>query len=235
MTEIAKVKNQELKNLGINIQENENPENGYAEFQSKKRRGRPKCFNEQHALEKATLLFWQYGYEATSIGDLTKALGITAPSLYSTFGDKAQLFQKCLDYYQLHETCGMDEIFKTSETTQQAMRTYLEKSLKNLIQDQKPTGCMYVVSTMNCSEQNQQLQRQLIQERIQKKAKILEYLQTAQSNKELKADADLQVLADYYATILQGMSIQARDGVTVEQLQHVVDLAMQTWHLYEVE
>ena len=47
MTEIAKVKNQELKNLGTNIQENENPENSYAEFQSKKRRGRPKCFNEQ--------------------------------------------------------------------------------------------------------------------------------------------------------------------------------------------
>jgi AcrR family transcriptional regulator len=53
----------------------------------KKKRGRPKCFNEQQALEKAMLLFWEHGYEATSISDLTHALEL-APSLYSSFGDK---------------------------------------------------------------------------------------------------------------------------------------------------
>lgn len=234
MTEIEKANNQELENESTKAQEIADSENSHNGIKSSKRRGRPKCFNEQEALEKATMLFWQYGFEATSIGDLTKALGITAPSLYSSFGDKAQLFQKCLDYYQLHETCGMDEIFRSSLNTKHAMRIYLEKSLKNLIQDQKPTGCMFVVSTMNCSEQNQQLQQQLIQKRVQKKVKILSYLQRAQSNKELKSDVNLQVLADYYATLLQGMSIQARDGATVEQLQQVVDLAMQTWSLYEL-
>ncbi|MBO1916536.1 TetR/AcrR family transcriptional regulator [Providencia rettgeri] len=54
------------------------------------KRGRPKGFDQQDALAKAMLLFWRNGYVATS-SDLTKELGITAPSLYCAFGDKASL------------------------------------------------------------------------------------------------------------------------------------------------
>ena len=57
----------------------------------KKKRGRPKCFDEQQALQKAMLLFWEHGFEATSMSDLTQALGLTAPSLYSSFGDRREM------------------------------------------------------------------------------------------------------------------------------------------------
>lgn len=57
------------------------------------------------------LLFWEHGYEATSISDLTHALEITAPSLYSAFGDKEGLFYRSVDYYLAHEGCPIDTIF----------------------------------------------------------------------------------------------------------------------------
>src|SRR3954468_24300190 len=52
------------------------------------RTGRPRSFDEQAALEKAMRVFWQKGYDGTSISDLTAALGINPPSLYAAFGNK---------------------------------------------------------------------------------------------------------------------------------------------------
>ena len=54
--------------------------------------GRPLGFDRDAALQQAMLLFWRHGYEATSVNDLTNAMGITPPSLYTAFGDKKQLF-----------------------------------------------------------------------------------------------------------------------------------------------
>lgn len=197
-----------------------------------RRRGRPKCFNEQQALEKAMLLFWQYGYEATSISDLTHALGITAPSLYSTFGDKAGLFEKCLDYYLAHEACAIDEIFNQAKTAKIAIELYLFENLKSLIQANKPKGCMLVVSTMNCSNANSQIQTQLLSKRNHTKAKIYQRLAQGQTNAEISASTDVQVMTDFYVTILQGMTIQARDGASIEQLENVVKTALKSWDLF---
>lgn len=192
-------------------------------------RGRPKCFNEQQALEKAMLMFWQYGYEATSISDLTKALGITAPSLYSTFGDKADLFEKCLDFYIEHEACAIDQIFMQAKTSKIAIELYFRENLNRLVQANKPKGCMLVVATMNCSDSNQSIQKQLLLKRNQSKEKIYARLKQGQIQGEIPETVDLKVMTDFYVTLLQGMTIQARDGADQKQLAGVVDMAMKTW------
>jgi TetR/AcrR family transcriptional regulator, copper-responsive repressor len=61
---------------------------------------RPRSFDRDAALEQAMLLFWQKGYEETSIGDLTRAMGIAAPSLYAAFGDKRALFDEAVERYE---------------------------------------------------------------------------------------------------------------------------------------
>ncbi len=62
-------------------------------------RGRPRGFDRQEALEQATRLFWVKGYEATSIADLTQAMGIGSPSLYAAFGSKEALYAESLQHY----------------------------------------------------------------------------------------------------------------------------------------
>ena len=64
-----------------------------------KRLGRPLSFDRDKALDAAVLQFWRTGYESTSVAELTHAMGITAPSLYTAFGDKESLFLECLDKY----------------------------------------------------------------------------------------------------------------------------------------
>src|SRR5438445_3107154 len=63
------------------------------------RRGRPREFDVEKALERAMNVFWRKGYEGASLPDLTRAMGINRPSLYAAFGNKESLFRKALDRY----------------------------------------------------------------------------------------------------------------------------------------
>lgn len=198
----------------------------------KRGRGRPKCFNEQEALQKAMLLFWKYGYEATSMSDLTKALQLTAPSIYSSFGDKSQLFHACLEYYLEHEACALEVIFQQATTAKIALELYLYENLKKIVQQNKPTGCMLVTATMNCSQEHTELQQDLQSKRNQVKEKIYQRLQQGVVDGDLKAETNIQAMTDYYATVIQGLTMQARDGVSFEQLEKVVLLALKTYDLF---
>jgi len=198
----------------------------------RKKRGRPKCFDEQQVLEKAMLLFWEHGYEATSISDLTQALEITAPSLYSTFGDKAGLFYKSIDYYLAHEACPIETIFLEAKTAKIAFELYLYDNVKRLVQPNKPAGCMLVVAAMNYSDATQDVQQNLLDKRIKTKEKLLKRLEQGVEQGDLVADAPLQEMTDFYATVIQGLTIQARDGASTEQLHKVVEHAMKAWALF---
>ncbi|OTG85119.1 TetR/AcrR family transcriptional regulator [Acinetobacter sp. ANC 4648] len=201
--------------------------------ESKRKRGRPKCFNEQEALQKAMLLFWEYGYESTSISDLTQSLNITAPSLYSSFGDKSQLFHRCLEYYLEHEACPIERIFQEAKTAKVAFELYLYENVQRLVQAHKPTGCMLVVATMNCSEQNHAIQNELLLKRQKTKQKLFERLTQGVQDGDLSTQVDLVEMTDFYTTVIQGLTLQARDGVMKEQLNQVVRHAMKSWILFE--
>src|SRR5262245_51173370 len=64
-----------------------------------KRRGRPRTFDTQKALDNAMRLFWQHGYEGASLPALTRAMGINRPSMYAAFGNKEALFRKVVERY----------------------------------------------------------------------------------------------------------------------------------------
>ena len=195
----------------------------------KRKRGRPKCFNEQETLQKAMLLFWEFGYEATSMSDLTQRLNLSAPSLYSAFGDKSQFFQRCLAYYLEHEACPIDLIFKQAKTAKVAIELYLYETLKRLLQLNKPTGCMLVTATINCSQEHAPLQQDLLEKRQMTKETILRRLQQGVREGDLSAKVDVYALTDYYTTLIQGLTMQARDGLNHQQLSQVIRLALKTW------
>ena len=199
----------------------------------KKKRGRPKCFNEEQALQKAMLLFWERGYEATSIHDLTQALEITAPSLYSSFGDKTTLFYKSIDYYLAHEACAIEHIFKQARTAKIAFELFLYDKAKRLVQPDKPKGCMIVTSATNCSEDTQDIQQNLLERRLQTKNTLFQRLQQGINDGDLSNTVPVAIMTDFYCTIIQGMSMQARDGADIDELNRVVEHAMKAWDLFD--
>ena len=114
-------------------------------------RGRPRGFDPEAALDVAMRLFWEKGYDATSISDLTEAMGIGAPSLYAAFGSKDELYQKALESYGSRYGGIVWDDFHAANTARDAVKAYLVNStsaLTGCILD-FPRGCMATLARVD--------------------------------------------------------------------------------------
>ena len=195
----------------------------------RKPRGRPLSFDRDAALETAMHVFWERGYEAASIADLTSAMGITPPSLYTAFGDKEQLFLEAIERYALGYGSAGARALDEEPTARGAIERWLLEAANELTQPCHPKGCMVVMAATNCSAAAERVQDALLLRRTEAIANVGRRIQGGIDSGELPPDTDAKDLANFYATIYQGMSMQAKDGATHESLLATVRTAMRSW------
>ena len=116
-----------------------------------KARGRPLSFDREVALESAMHVFWARGYEAASIADLTAAMGITPPSLYTAFGDKEHLFLEAVERYASGPGSGGARALAEEASARQGIERWLRGAAAELTCASHPPGCMVVTAATNCS------------------------------------------------------------------------------------
>jgi len=193
-------------------------------------RGRPRAFDRDTALRQAVQLFWRKGFEATSMADLTGAMGIGAPSLYAAFGSKEALYAEALCFYEKNYggyTWGNFESAPTARTAVQSLLLNSAASLTGCERD-APTGCMLTLSSIN-SDSHAGLcdavrtSRSAVVERLEAR------FGRAVAEGEIPPTTDLHALARFVQTVQSGMSILARDGATRAELEAVARVAMASW------
>jgi len=194
-----------------------------------KPRGRPLSFDRDQALEKAMHVFWERGYEAASISDLTAAMGITPPSLYTAFGDKERLFFEAIERYALGPGGIGRRALDEEPTAHAAIKRWLEDAADELTQPCHPAGCMMVMATTNCSVAAERVQASLAKRRAEGEARVHCRIQQGIDNGELPHGTDALALANFYVTVYQGMSMQAKDGASRETLLASAAMAMRSW------
>jgi AcrR family transcriptional regulator len=190
-------------------------------------RGRPRSFNRETALEKAILAFWERGYEGTSVADLTEVMGIGAPSLYAAFGDKRSLFEEVVTAYGTRYGSFGDRALAEERTARAAVARMLREAAAEYTEPGRPHGCLVIHAATNCT--TPEVEDSLRERRNANIAAIESRINAAVAAGELPADADAAVLARHAGALIQGMSQQARDGATKEQLEAVAELAMRVW------
>ncbi|PHN17164.1 TetR/AcrR family transcriptional regulator [Pseudomonas sp. ICMP 561] len=195
-----------------------------------RRRGRPRAFDREAALATATHLFWLKGYEATSILDLTAALGIAAPSLYSAFGSKDALYAEALDfYYKTYEGLVWGS-FRSASTAREAAIAYLYNSAAALTGSvcDIPRGCMATLATVG-SDGHGELSDLMRTNRAGAFTLLINRFEKAVSDGELSPSVDISKLARFLQTVQSGMSIRARDGADRKELEAVAEVTMLGW------
>jgi AcrR family transcriptional regulator len=192
-------------------------------------RGRPRAFDREAALSKAMRLFWQKGYEATSLADLTAAMGIASPSLYAAFGSKEALFVEALNHYGATYAWGWKN-FLDAPTARAAVQAWLMDSAAFLtggIED-VPLGCMATLSVIGAAG-HPELCEQTRTARAAPRAVVRKRLEQGAANGEIPASVDLDALARFVHIVQNGMSLHARDGASRAELEAAVQVAMRSW------
>ncbi|WP_437608853.1 TetR/AcrR family transcriptional regulator [Sorangium sp. So ce834] len=192
-------------------------------------RGRPRGFDQEAALERAMVLFWERGYEGTSLDELSAAMGISPSSLYATFGGKEQLFRAAVDRYLAGRGGYIDRIVAEEPTARGAVQRLLETAADELTRPDHPPGCMIALAGTQCSPGARPVQGLLRSYRGAWHSGFEARIQRAVEAGELAPDTDAAALATFYATVLLGMSVQARDGASRESLRAAVEVAMRAW------
>jgi AcrR family transcriptional regulator len=194
------------------------------------RRGRPAGFDRDEALERAMEIFWQRGYEGTTLEDLQAAMGDISPtSFYHAFGSKEALFRLAVEKYQ--ETVGGPALkaLEESPTAREAVHQMLRLTAESFCRPGHPHGCMLVLGATNCTPANAGPQDYLLSIRQQTPKVLKRRLKRAVSEGDLSASADIASMAAFYATVLHGLAVRAGDGASRTALMAAVNGAMAAW------
>jgi len=190
--------------------------------------GRPLSFDRQKALRQAMLAFWEHGYETTSIADLTAAMGITAPSLYTAFGDKKQLF---LEATRLYAGAPDDLQLKLDQaaTARDAAHGMLRAAALAFTGEATPRGCLLASATASGSVESSDVQRAVAEIRLDIMTRLERRIGLDVAVGILPASTSAANLAAMVVAVIQGLSVLARDGLDRDALMGVADCAAKAW------
>ncbi len=190
--------------------------------------GRPLSFDRDVVLEKAMLTFWRHGYETTSISDLTQAMGVTAPSIYTAFGDKKQLFLEAMHRYAgSPEELGLT--LQASPTAREAVYRMLMSASNAFTHAATPRGCLLASATASCSADALDVQQAVAHVRGQITHRVRERIEQDKAIGILPPDTQAKPLANFSVALVQGMSVLARDGASRVTLNAMIKVAMAAW------
>jgi AcrR family transcriptional regulator len=192
-------------------------------------RGRPREFDRDEALECAMRLFWSRGYEATSISDLTKAMGIAPPALYAAFGDKKGLFMEAVGRYEQGPGCFAQKALTEEPTAELAMRHLLLGALESFTNPKNPTGCLVVLGAINCALESADVSEALADRRRMAEGVVRARIAAGKNAGELSDEADVDALTGMVTATLYGLAIKARDGAPRAHLRRIVEQVMKMW------
>lgn len=193
-------------------------------------RGRPRAFDRDAALSCAMRMFWIRGYEATSISDLTEAMGIATTSLYAAFGSKDELYAEALRHYASYYEHLVWRRFQEAITVREAVEAYLYDSAAAMTGSDcdLPRGCLATLGTVG-SDGHAELAELMRSTRALAFDVLASRLEKAVDEGELPPALDIAMVCRFLQTVQSGMAIRARDGAERAELQSVAEIAMAGW------
>ncbi len=190
--------------------------------------GRPRAFDKEQALDTALRLFWRHGYEGTSIAALAEQIGITVPSLYLAFGNKASLFKQAVAHYERYSGALYTDTLAKPSAREVALGI-LQGEAELVAGGETPAGCLMVQGALATSPGAEDVRACLAAQRRNAQSLIAERFERATSEGDLPEGWEPQALASFIMTVASGMAVQAKSGASRRELSEVIEIAMQIW------
>ena len=154
-------------------------------------------------------------------------MGIAAPSLYAAFGSKEDLFREAVGFYC--EDSPTERALGRETTARDAVAAMLYDNADDYVDPETPRGCMLVLGAPVGTPAASGVRERLAVARRESVDRLRERLERGVADGDVPAGADTATLAGFYSTVLDGMSIKARDGATREDLHAIAAAALAAW------
>jgi TetR/AcrR family transcriptional regulator, transcriptional repressor for nem operon len=187
---------------------------------------RPREFDEASALKAAMECFWRRGYEATSLRDLTGAMGLTAPSIYNAFGDKQRLFGRALEQYLEHATRQRLRRLQEELPPKEAIRRFFAEIVDHSINDRLRKGCFLVNSALEVAPHDAKCRRVVAAQFGSIEAFFRQCILAGQTDRTISSDIEASEVARLLLGVLLGIRVLARAKPRREILEGVARPAL---------
>ncbi|MFP2930527.1 TetR/AcrR family transcriptional regulator [Pyxidicoccus sp. 3LG] len=187
---------------------------------------RTKEFDREEALDRAMQVFWDKGYEATSLSDLLEAMGIARQSLYDTFGDKHALFLEALARYETRRVETLQSCLETAPSVTRAFRDLFEQILDES-EREKRRGCMGVSATVELAPHDPELAKSIAARQRAIEALFFRALERARERGELAPSKDTRALARFLLGAMQGLRVSATADPGSPALRDIARITLQ--------
>jgi AcrR family transcriptional regulator len=187
--------------------------------------GRPTGFDKDQALDVAMRLFWERGYEGTSMADLSQAMGIHPSSIYAAFGDKQALFALAAKRY-----ADVPAQYMARALEQPTLRGFLLAAFDNTVEflaaKDHPSSCFTLTGAIACGVDTEPAKVLMREMRLQNEAAIKARLLKARKAGEFPSEKNVDDYTRYLSSLLSGLAIQAANGSTRAELKRTAEIAL---------
>lgn len=186
---------------------------------------RSKEFDEFVVLDKAMKLFWEQGYEKTSLSDLVEHMGIHRRSLYDTFGDKHSLFIRALDRF--HHRIKNELTSKVGQSTSaiQSLEIIFDYAING--EKENPKGCMMVNSAVELALRDGEINKKVIENFEATELFMKDIISFGQRNNEFQLKIGVDEMAEYLHTVWIGLRVMTRTSTSKEKLNNIVKITLE--------
>jgi AcrR family transcriptional regulator len=189
---------------------------------------RPREFDEDYVLDQALHVFWDKGYDSTSLADLQEATGLTKSSLYKAFESKEGLFRRVVERYH-RDHLG----FRVQALAQPTPKRIVEALFDGIVElhtgKDTPSGCLVTLAALACSADARPLGDELSESRNAFERRLRARFEAVKDAGPLPAGMTSHDAAAFISTFIQGLAVQARGGATRRQLRQLVAAVLKSW------
>ncbi|MCM3677131.1 TetR/AcrR family transcriptional regulator [Peribacillus simplex] len=185
---------------------------------------RSKEFDEKAVLRKAMELFWEQGYEKTSMQDLVDHMGIHRRSIYDTFGDKRSLFLASLNHYEELIVNEMESIISSTSSIKQAIRDVFMFILNPI--EQYPKGCLSVNAAIELSLLDKEIGRIVTKMFNRTEDMFNNLIKRGQTSGELSKEIDSDNTSRFLHNNLVGIRVLIKTNYSKKELEGIITLAL---------
>ena len=185
-------------------------------------RGRPRSFDRETALDAAVLVFWEKGYDGTTLTDLTSAMGINRPSLYATYGNKRGLFILAIDRYAATHGSRAFSALRLETDNRTAVQRFFEASIDCALASGTPRGCLINTVATDAAGSDPEL-RDKLSHMFKRTDTAIAKRMAENATRDMQRGHDAKMLASMAHSVTHSIMTRARTGATREELTELAD------------